>query len=99
MGLVMRIGDVKELLLYLHMTIFALLDHFVLFDPVIDLLHGMAGETVTATVGHGTGIYAMTIDAGEHGFMPEIVLDVFFQCRMAGKTITGTREQRNGQKD
>ena len=92
----MRIADVKKLLLHLHMTIFAPLDHFVLFDPVIDLFHGVAGETVTAAVGHGIGIGTVTVDAVEHGFMPEIVLDVFFQCGVTGQAVSRAGKQRVG---
>jgi hypothetical protein len=94
----MHIADVKKFLFHLHMTIFASLNHFMLFDPVIDLLHRVTGEAVAAAVSHGVGVGAVAVNAGEHGFMPEVVLDIFFQCRMAGQTITGAPKQRNGQK-
>ena len=66
-----------------------------LFDPVVDLFHRMAGETVAAAVGHCTGIGTVAIDAGEHRFVTEVCLNLLFQCGMAGKAITGTGEKRD----
>jgi len=70
-----------------------------LFNTVIDLVHGVAGKTVAAAVRHGIGIGTVTVDTGKHGFVPEVLLDVFFQCGMAGKAISGTGKKCRRQKN
>ena len=99
MRLIMRTGNIKEFLLHFYMAVLASLDHLMLFDPVIDLLHRMTGKAVAAAIRHGAGVNAMTVDAGEHRFVAQIGQDIFFQCRMAGKTITGTGEKSRRQKN
>lgn len=86
----MRVGDIEKFLLHLDMAVPAPLDHLMFFDTVIDLFHRVTGETVAATISHFIGIGTVTVDAGQHRFMAEVRLDVFFQFRVAGKAVPGT---------
>lgn len=99
MRLIVCIGDIEHLLLHLHVTILAPLDHLMLFDTVVDLVHRVTGKTVASAVCHRIGISTVTADAGQHRFMPQVRLDVFLQGRMTGKAVPGTGKKRDSHND